>query len=150
MGIKPEVPKTAFFIGKDRVNGRVIQEQHALARLALVVFVDGLDQGCGIGRRVALHDELSPVIDGRLERGHGFLVLALAVVARQCHGASPGGGPLSPGQGNATARVDTLHGPNQIAKDGFSRIGKWTAQALDHGYLDGHGGGLSHCHAGGG
>ena len=49
MGVKPEVPKTAFLISQDRVNSRIVEKQHALAWLALVVFVDGLDQGRGIG-----------------------------------------------------------------------------------------------------
>ena len=48
VGIKAEMPEAAFLVGEDGIYRRVIEEQHALARLALVVFVDGLDQHrCG-------------------------------------------------------------------------------------------------------
>ena len=144
MGVKPEVPKTAFFVGQDRVNSRVIEKQHALAWLALVVFVDGLDQGRGVGRRVALHHKLGAVIDSRFERRHGLLGLAFAVVALQQQGSSHRANPIRAGQLHAAAGIDTLHSPNQITKDRLTGVGKRATQAFDHGHFDGGGSGLSH------
>ena len=44
MGVKPEVPVAALFIRQRRVDCRIIQENHALGRLAFVVFVDRVNQ----------------------------------------------------------------------------------------------------------
>jgi hypothetical protein len=134
VGIKAEMPEAAFLVGEDGIYRRVIEEQHALARLALVVFVDGLDQHRCRGRRIALQDDLRAVIDGRAQRRQGLFVLALAVVAlqRQRPRAASGCGQL-----HAAARIHALDGPEDVAKHRLARVGERAREAFDEGQFHG-------------
>ena len=63
MSVKTEVPEAAFFIGKAGINRRVVEKKHTPTGFALIVLVDGIDQGCGDGRRIPLHNEPGPFVD---------------------------------------------------------------------------------------
>jgi len=109
VGVKAEMPEAALVVGQHRIDRRVVQEQHALAGLALVVLVDRVDQHQRLRRRIALQDHLRAVVDGRTQRRQRFFVLAFAVVAQQLQRA------LALGGFHAAARVDPLDGPDDVS-----------------------------------
>ena len=80
MRVKAKVPGAAFLVGQYGVHCRIVKEQHALGWLAFIVLVDGVNKRSGYGRRVALHDDLRAVVDGRFHGGQGFFNQAFAVV----------------------------------------------------------------------
>ena len=131
MGIKTEMPKAAVFIGQSRINRRVVEKQHTPIGLAFVVLVDRIDQRRCVGRRVALQNELRAVVECSFERRQSLFALAFAVVAREHHAAHALRGF------DATARIDALHSPRNVAHHGFAGVGKWSTQALDQSQLDG-------------
>ena len=80
MRVKAKVPEAAFLVGQRRLYRRVIEKQHALGRLPLIVFVDGVNQHGRRGRGVALRNDAYAVVDSRAQRSQRLFVLALAVV----------------------------------------------------------------------
>ena len=134
MGVKAKVPEAAFLVGERRVYCRIVQKQHAFAWLALVVFVDGVDQRRRRGRRVALQHKARAAVDGQAQVGQRLLGLALAVHAIQHQHLL---GRSSTRSRHAAARVDAFYGPSQVAKHGFAAIGVGAAQAFDQSQFDG-------------
>ena len=118
MGIKAEVPKTAFFIRQRRIDRRVIQEHNPFGRFAFIVFVDSLHQRAGGSRGVALQNKTRTAVNGRAQRRQRFLSLALAVVTLQHQGSG-----RSAGQLDAPARIHPLHSPQNIAVHRFAAVG---------------------------
>ena len=125
VGIKTKMPVAALFVRQDGIDRRIVQEQHALARLALVVLVDGIDQRCRYGRRIALRNHRHAIIDGRTQRRQRFLVLPLVVIAFDRQVAR------TAGQLDATARIDALSGPDQVAKHRLTGVGEGPGEALN-------------------
>ena len=131
MGVEAEVPEAALLVGQGRVHRRIVQEQHPPRRVAFVVFADRIQQGRSGSRRIALQDELRPVVDGGTQGRQCLFVLALAVVAR--HGQQA----LAVGQAHTAPGIHPLGGPDQVAKDGLTGVGERPAQAFHHGEADG-------------
>ena len=65
MRVKTKVPEAALFVGQGRLHRRVIEKQHPLGRLALVVLVDGVNQNRRGGRGVALRNDANAVVNRR-------------------------------------------------------------------------------------
>ena len=135
MGIETEMPEAALFVGQRRVHGRVVQVHHAAGRIALVVLADGIDQARSGGRRIALGDDADVLVHRRAQAGQGLFGLALAVKALD-HQRAVATRPF-----HATTGIDPLGGPDQVAVDGFTGVGKWTGQTFDHADTDGLAGG---------
>ena len=50
MRVEAKVPEAALLVREGGVHGRIVQEHHTLAGLALVVLVDRVDERSGRGR----------------------------------------------------------------------------------------------------
>ena len=134
MGIEAEMPKAALFIGQRRIDGRVVEKQHALLRGALVVLFHRVEDGLGRGRGIALQHVLRTGIARRLQRRQRLVALALAVKAQQLQRALAA---LLLRQGHAAAGVDALDRPGQVAKHRLAGVGKRAREAFDQGQADG-------------
>ena len=140
MRVKTKVPEAALFVGQGRLHRRVIEKQHPLGRLALVVLVDGVNQHrCG-GRRIALRNDAYAVVDGRAQCGKRLFVLALAVVTLDAQRLR------TRRQLDAATRIDALSGPHQVAKDRFTRVAERTGKAFNQGDTHSRRGALGHGH----
>ena len=64
MGIEAEVPEAAIFVGEGRGDRGVVEVEHCLVGIALIMLIDGIDQGAGHIGPVALGDESDALIDG--------------------------------------------------------------------------------------
>ena len=64
VGVKAEVPVAALAVGQVRVDSRVVEEDHFLAGVALVVFADRIGQRQRHRRAVALDDVAHALVDG--------------------------------------------------------------------------------------
>jgi len=133
VGVKTEMPETAFLVCERRLHRRVVQKQAAVAGLALVVFVQRVDQHRRRGRTVALQDETDPRVLRAAQHGQRFFAVALAVKAQQFQR------PRAAGQLHAAACIDAINCHGNVAKHRFTGVGKWARQAFDHGQLDGLG-----------
>ena len=131
MGIEAKVPEAAAFVGQNGIHGRVIEKQHAARGIALVVFLNGLDQCGRRGGTVALKDDACAIVNGHAQSQQGLFVLAFAVVALQNQATRP------IGELDATAVVHPLQRPHQVAVHRLAGVGKGAAQAFDQGQLDG-------------
>jgi len=131
MGVKAEMPEAALVVGQHRVYRRVIQEQHTLTRLALVVLVDRVDQARGGGRGIALGHDGDVAVDGRTQPRQCLLGLALAVEAHDLQRT------VAAGQLHAAAGVDALGRPDQVSEHRLAGVGKRAREALDHADADG-------------
>jgi hypothetical protein len=125
MRVEAKMPEAASLVGQHRIDGRIVEEQHAPRRVALVVLVDGVDQRRRGGRRVALHHDARTVVDGSAQCRERLFVLPFAVVAIELQH------PCTAGQRNAATCIDALDRPQKIAKHGFAGVGEGTAKALD-------------------
>ncbi len=67
VGVEAEVPVAALAVGEIRVDRRVVHVEHFLARIALVVLVDRVDQRARGPRAVALRHVADVLVDGRLQ-----------------------------------------------------------------------------------
>jgi len=83
IGVEAEVPVAALAVGEVRVHGGVVQEDHFLARVALVVLVDGVDQRAGHRRPVALRDVAHTLVQRGLEGVETFRRAELVVEGDQ-------------------------------------------------------------------
>ena len=81
IGVEAEVPEAALAVGHVRIDGGVVQEHHFLARIALVVLVDRVQQRQADARAVALRDVAVALVDHRLQLGQRLLRAALVVEA---------------------------------------------------------------------
>jgi hypothetical protein len=68
VGVEAEVPEAALAVGQIGVDRRLVQEDHFLARVALVVLVDRIDQRERDRRAVALDDVAHALVGRRLQR----------------------------------------------------------------------------------
>jgi hypothetical protein len=77
VGIEPEVPETAQLLGKGRRHRRVVQVDHQVVRVALIVLVHRFDQGTGHRGTVALGDDVDALVQGipELDEDSAGLVL---------------------------------------------------------------------------
>ena len=116
MGVKTKVPKATALVGKRRVDGGVIQKQHALIRFTCVVLVEGLDQGRCHSRTVTLQNKPSTIIDRASQSAQSFFGLAFAVIAGDRKFAR------TLRQTHATTLVDALNGPLHVSENGFTGI----------------------------
>jgi hypothetical protein len=81
VGVQPEVPVAALAVGERRVHRGVVEEQHLLAGVALVVLVQEVDDGRGRAGARALRHVADALVDGGLQRIDGFLRAELVVEA---------------------------------------------------------------------
>jgi hypothetical protein len=123
--VEAEVPGAAALVGQHRIDRRVVQEQHAALRIALVVAVDRLDQRRRRGRAVALGDEPDALVDGRAQQGDRLFRLAFAVETHQFQFARHAA------HLDTAAAVDPLGGPHQVAEHRLAGVGERARQALD-------------------
>ncbi len=72
VGVEAEVPVAALAVGEIRVHRGVVQEDHFLAGVALVVLVDRVDQRAGHRRTVALGDVAHALVQRGLEGVEAF------------------------------------------------------------------------------
>ena len=79
VGVEAEMPEIALLVGERRIDGRIVQEQHFLARIALVVLLDRLGDGERDGAAVALDDEARAVVQRLLQLDQRFLRIDLVV-----------------------------------------------------------------------
>jgi hypothetical protein len=73
------VPEIAFFVGQRGIDGGIIEEQHFLAGIALVVLLHGFGDGERDGAAVPLNDEARAVVERLLELDQRFLRIDLVV-----------------------------------------------------------------------
>ena len=71
--IKPEMRERAFLVGQRRIDRCVVQINHFLARVALIVLGNCIGKRKCHGRSIALCDIPNSLVDGRLQPVQGFL-----------------------------------------------------------------------------
>ena len=131
MGVKTEMPKTATLVGERRIDCGIVQKHGAAAGIALVLFIQGVNQARRHRRAIALQNVVSTAINGCAEAGQRLFGLAFAVIAFE-HQLT-----RATGQMHATALVDALDRHHQIAISRLAGVAKRAAQALNHGELNG-------------
>ena len=125
--VPAEMPVAAFLVGQHRIDRRIVEEQHFLAGVALVVFRhEVLDRG-GERRAVALGNVADAGVDRLLHLDQGLLGVELVVV----------GGDLELVAGNAAMRIghvgEILEGFQANLADARPAAG----ERIDIGDLDG-------------
>ena len=125
MCVKAKVPEIAARLGQAGVDRRVIQKHDLAGRIAVVVFVDGFDEGSGHRRTIALQNNPRPIVNGRAQSGQAFFDLTFVVVAFQSQLAL-GTAPV-----DTTTFVDALDAPSQIAPHRFASVGKGAAESFN-------------------
>jgi hypothetical protein len=77
VGVPAEMPVAALVVGEDRIDRGVVEVEHFLAGVAVVVFLHEIAERGGDGRAVALRQEANALIDRllRLDEGSCGLVL---------------------------------------------------------------------------
>ena len=116
--VEAEVPGAAAFVGQDRIDGRVVEQQRAALRLARVVFVQRLDQRSRCGRAVALGDEADAPIGSRAQQQQRLLGMPPGVEAHDLQRSRAAGQP------DAAALIDALGSPQEVAEHRLAGIGK--------------------------
>ena len=79
IGVPAEMRECAFVVGQNRIDRRVIEIEHFLAWIALVVFGNPIRQGGGDRRAIALRDDPSAGIDRLLHLNQAFLRIGLVI-----------------------------------------------------------------------
>src|ERR1700722_1484924 len=74
------MPVAAFVVGQRRIDGRVVEVQHFLAGITVVVFGDEVLDRRGERRAIALGDEANPGVDRFLHLNERLLGVELVVV----------------------------------------------------------------------
>ena len=81
VGVEAEVPVGTTLVGERGVHGGVVQIQHLVTGVALVVLLNGGNQRGGHGRTVALGHVANAVIDRLLQLHQAFLRVHFVVQA---------------------------------------------------------------------
>src|SRR5258706_437062 len=81
IGVEPEMPEIAFFVGQHRIDRRIVKIEHFLAGIALVELGDEIRDRCRHSGAVALGDNADAGVDGLLHLNQRFLRIELVVVA---------------------------------------------------------------------
>ena len=126
VGIEAEMPEAAIRVGERGVVGGIIEEHHAVLRIAGILLVDRVDERRGNRRAIALHDKANILVDGRTQLDETGFAAALAVEDHELQRV------FAIGQGNATVRVHALHAEAQIALNSRARVRERTGHAFDH------------------
>ena len=79
IGVEAEMPEIAFLVRERRVDCGIIEKEHFLARIALVVLEHGFGDRMRDRAAVALHDEARAVVERFLELNQRFLRIDLVV-----------------------------------------------------------------------
>ena len=77
--IPAEMPEAALGVGQDRIDRGIVEIQHFLAGIALVVFGDEVGKRAGDRRAVALGEEADAGVDRLLRLDQAFLRIGLVV-----------------------------------------------------------------------